>query len=225
MSQSAVILKSNPYGLVLNLNSDLPFEELRKAVGEKFRESAGFFKNAKLALTFRGRALTKEEENQLVEEVVENSRIQVVCIVDEEKQSAEFYRRAVEKSLEKKKEEDGYFYRGTLRSGQELETVTSIVVIGDVNPGARIISKGNIVVLGCCMGDIYAGAGGDRSCFVAALTMKPMQVRIADKRARSAIVKKKDTGEYPLDPKMAYIKDDHLQFKPITSENLCEYLT
>ena len=59
MSQSAVILKSNPYGLVLNLNSDLPFEELRKAVGEKFRESAGFFKNAKLALTFRGRALTK----------------------------------------------------------------------------------------------------------------------------------------------------------------------
>lgn len=98
-------------------------------------------------------------------------------------------------------------------------------MIGDVNPGARIISKGNIVVLGCCMGDIYAGAGGDRSCFVAALTMKPMQVRIADKRARSAIVKKKDTGEYPLDPKMAYIKDDHLQFKPITSENLCEYLT
>ena len=147
MSQSAVILKSNPYGLVLNLNSDLPFEELRKAVGEKFRESAGFFKNAKLALTFRGRALTKEEENQLVEEVVENSRIQVVCIVDEEKQSAEFYRRAVEKSLEKKKEEDGYFYRGTLRSSQELETETSIVVIGDVNPGARIISKGNIVVL------------------------------------------------------------------------------
>ena len=103
--------------------------------------------------------------------------------------------------------------------------MTSIVVFGDVNPGARIISKVNIVVLGCCMGDIYAGAGGDRSCFVAALTMKPMQVRIADKRARSAIVKKKDTGEYPLDPKMAYIKDDHLQFKPITSENLCEYLT
>ena len=58
MSQSAVILKSNPYGLVLNLNSDLPFEELRKAVGEKFRESAGFFKNAKLALTFRAVSYT-----------------------------------------------------------------------------------------------------------------------------------------------------------------------
>lgn len=119
MSQSAVILKSNPYGLVLNLNSDLPFEELRKAVGEKFRESAGFFKNAKLALTFRGRALTKEEENQLVEEVVENSRIQVVCIVDEEKQSAEFYRRAVEKSRKRKRKEGRVFLPRdfTLRPG------------------------------------------------------------------------------------------------------------
>ena len=54
--------------------------------------------------------------------------------------------------------------------------------------------------------------------------MKPMQVRIADKMARSAIVKKTDTGEYPIDPKIIYIKEDHLQIKPITSENLCEFL-
>lgn len=225
MSQSAVILKSNPYGLILNLNPDLPFEELQKAVGEKFRESAGFFKNAKLALTFRGRPLTREEENRLVDEVVSNSRIQVVCIVDEEKQSAEFYRRAVEHALEKKQEGEGYFYRGTLRSGQRLETETSVVMIGNVNPGAQIVSRGNIVVLGCCMGKLHAGAGGDRSCIAAALTMKPMEVRIADKTGRSAIVKKKDTGEYPLDPKIAYIKDGHLQCEPITSENLCKYLT
>ena len=54
-------------------------------------------------------------------------------------------------------------------------------------------NEGNIVILGCCMGNIYAGASGDRTCFAAALTMKPMQVRIADKIARSAIVKKSDT--------------------------------
>ncbi len=225
MGRNAVILKSNPYGLILSLDPDLPFEELLQAVGEKFAASAGFFKNAKLALTFRGRKLTKEQEDLLIDEIVRNSKIQVVCIVDEEKQSEELYRRAVESALEKKKEEDGHFYRGTLRSGQVLETETSVVIIGDVNPGAQVVSKGNIVVLGCCMGNLYAGAGGDRSCFAAALTMKPMQVRIADKIARSAIVKKKDSGDYPLDPKIVYIKEDHLQIKPITSENLCEYLT
>ena len=44
MGRSAVIIKSNPYGLVLNLDPDLPFEELQKAVGEKFKESAAFFR-------------------------------------------------------------------------------------------------------------------------------------------------------------------------------------
>ena len=128
-------------------------------------------------------------------------------------------------ALEKQKQEDGQFYRGTLRSGQVLETESSIVIIGDVNPGAQVISKGNIVILGCCMGNIYAGASGNAGCFAAALTMKPMQVRIADKTARSAIVKKTDTGEYPVDPKIIYVKDEHLQIKPITNETLNDYFT
>lgn len=224
MARDAVTLKSNSYGLILNLDPDLPFEELYEAVGEKFRSSAGFFKNAKLALTFRGRVLTHEQESRLIEAIVQNSRIEIICVVDEDKGTEEYYRKAVTHTLEKQEEADGQFYRGTLRSGQVLETEKSVIIIGDVNPGAQIISKGNIVVLGCCMGTLYAGAAGDRSCFAAALTMKPMQVRIADKTARSAIVKKTDTGEYPAEPKIVYIKDDHLQIKPITNDTLGEYL-
>lgn len=224
MGRSAVIIKSNPYGLVLNLDPDLPFEELQKAVGEKFKESAAFFKKARLALTFRGRVLTKEQEALLVDEIVENSGIHVLCLVDEAKETADYYKKAITHALEEQKKEDGQFYRGTLRSGQVLETESSVVIIGDVNPGAQVISKGNIVILGCCMGNIYAGATGNRGCFAAALTMKPMQVRIADKMARSAITKKTDTGEYPVDPKIVYIKEDHLQMKSITNETLCEFL-
>lgn len=224
MNRSAVIIKSNPYGLILNLDPELPFDELRQAVADKFQMSANFFKNAKLAITFRGRTLTKEQEALLIDEIVQNSSIHILCIVDEEKASAEYYKEAVIRSLEKQKQEDGQFYRGTLRSGQVLETETSVVIVGDVNPGAQVISKGNIVILGCCMGNIYAGASGNRDCFAAALTMKPMQIRIADKMARSAIIKKADTGEYPVDPKIVYIKDDHLQMKSITNETLCEFL-
>ena len=225
MGRSTVIIKSNPSGLILNLDPEVSFDELRQAVAEKFRMSAAFFKNARLALTFRGRTLSKEEENILVDEIVQNSKIQVICIVDENKESQEFYRNALEQSLQKKKEEDdGHFYRGTLRSGQVLETETSIVILGDVNPGAQVVSKGNIVILGCCMGNIYAGAAGDSTCFAAALTMKPMQLRIADRIARSGITKRTNTGEYPVEPMIVFIKNDHLQFKPITSETLCEYL-
>lgn len=224
MERSAVIIKSNPNGLIISLSPDLPFDELLIAVGEKFRGSADFFRNARLALTFRGRALTREQETQLVDAIVENSTIQILCVIDEDKETAEYYKNAVMHALEKKKEEEGLFYRGTLHSGQSFETETSVVILGDVNPGAQVTSKGNIVVLGCCMGNLYAGAGGDTKCFAAALTMKPTVVKIAGLAARSAIVKKKDTGEYPIDPKIVFIKDDHLQIRSITNETMCEYL-
>lgn len=225
MGQNAVILKSNPYGLIVNLSPDLPFEELLDAVEEKFRVSAGFFKNARLALTFRGRVLTMEQENRLVEAITQNSSIQVLCIVDEEKETEEYYRKALTHALEKKKEDDGLFCRGTLRSGQSVESETSLVILGDVNPGAQVISKGNIVVLGCCMGSVYAGAGGDEQCFIAALTLKPALVRIAGAAPkRSAIIKKEDPGDYPVEPKIVFVKDGHLQIKTITNETLCEYL-
>jgi septum site-determining protein MinC len=222
MGQTAVIIKSNPYGLVLMLNPDMPFEELQNAVAEKFRVSAKFFKKASLAVTFRGRVLTKEQERLLIEAIVQSSGINVICIVDEDKETEERYRKAVTQAQESRRQEEGQFYRGTLRSGQVLESEVSVVIIGDVNPGAQVISRGNIVVLGCCMGNLYAGAAGDARCFAAALTMKPMQVRIADKTFRSAIVKKVDTGEYPVDPKIVYIKDDHLQIKPISNETLTD---
>ncbi|MDO4297254.1 MAG: septum site-determining protein MinC [Lachnospiraceae bacterium] len=224
MEKSAVIIKSNPYGLILILDPDLPFEELNRAVGEKFAAAAGFFKNANVALTFRGRVLTKEQERLLVDTVVQNSKLNILCLVDEQKESKEYYKQAVTRALERPATEEGQFYRGTLRSGQVLECEASIVVIGDVNPGAQVISKGNIVILGCCMGTVYAGAGGDTSCFAAALTLKPLQIRIADKIVRSAIVKRVDTGDYPIEPRIAYLKDGHIQIKAISSDTLGEYL-
>lgn len=64
----------------------------------------------------------------------------------------------------------GEFYKGTLRSGQVLKCDTSIVIIGDVNPGAKIIAKGNIVILGSLKGNAYAGAAGMRAVLSRRLT-------------------------------------------------------
>lgn len=40
---------------------------------------------------------------------------------------------------------NGQFYRGTLRSGQKIEVPGSIVILGDVNPGAVVVAGGNMV--------------------------------------------------------------------------------
>lgn len=220
MNRSSVIIKSNKYGLIVILDENLPFEELLLDIGDKFEEAANFFKNAKMALTFRGRILTKDQEKQVVEAIVNHSGIHILCIVDEQKEHEEYYRQAVELANQEQEKQDGMFYRGTLRAGQVLEMETSVVILGDVNPGASVVSKGNIVVLGSCRGSVYAGAAGNRECFVAALIMKPNQVRIADKLARSAITKRVDTGEYQIDPKISYIKEDHIYVKPITNDTL-----
>ena len=52
MGRSAVIIKSNPYGLILNLDPELTFDELREAVADKFKKSAGFFKMLRWRLPF-----------------------------------------------------------------------------------------------------------------------------------------------------------------------------
>ena len=50
----------------LRMNPDVPFEEIQKAVVEKFTDAAGFFKNARMAISFTGRTLTATEEEILM---------------------------------------------------------------------------------------------------------------------------------------------------------------
>lgn len=223
MSNIPVIIKSNKYGLIIRLHETMPFSELLEAVASKFRESANFFKNAKMAVTFQGRVLSADQERRLVEAIVSNSQIEIACIVDERPEEADYYEKALRMS-EELDNRDGHFYRGNLRSGQSLEVESSIVILGDVNPGASVVSKGNVVVLGSCRGNVYAGASGNRDCFVAALVMKPIQIRIADKLARSAITKRSDTVEYALDPKIAFVKDNHIYVKNLVHSTLKEIL-
>ena len=88
-------------------------------------------------------------------------------------------------------------------------------ILGDVNPGATVVSKGNVIVLGALKGTIHAGAAGNESCFVAALNMMPMQIRIGDCIARSADSPMvKNTTE----PMIAYTEDGNIYMEPITKE-------
>ena len=122
MNTNSVIIKCNKYGLIVILDENLPFEELIKDVEDKFKESAKFFKNAKMAMTIRGRSLTQAEEKQVVETIVDSCGLHILCIIDEDRKEELLFRQAVDKAMEEKDAEDGWFYRGTLRSGQVLES-------------------------------------------------------------------------------------------------------
>jgi septum site-determining protein MinC len=72
------------------------------------------------------------------------------------------------------------FIETTLRSGNEVESDGHIVVLGDVNPGAILKAKGNIIVMGKLRGIAHAGIGGNNDAFIAANSLMPNQIRISD---------------------------------------------
>ena len=115
------------------------------------------------------------------------------------------------------------FYKGTLRSGQVLESASSITIIGDVNPGAHIISNGNVVVIGALKGNAWAGAQGNRDCFIFALDLRPIQLQIGDLIAKSPdresdpkAGRKKIKTENGYTPRVAVARDGYICIEPMT---------
>ena len=81
--------------------------------------------------------------------------------------------------------EAGLVARRTLRSGQQLRHPGSVVVIGDVNPGAEVVAGCDVVVWGRLRGIVHAGATGNAAAMVCALDLAPTQLRIAQYITRS----------------------------------------
>ena len=75
--------------------------------------------------------------------------------------------------------EDAVLYAHTLRSGMKVSHQSSVVVLGDVNPGAEIISDGSVLVWGSVRGQITAGAQGNDQAVICAMEMKASRVQIA----------------------------------------------
>ena len=174
-----VTIKSSHSGIELRLNAKLPFPDLLKAVEEKFRQSADFFKNAKMAVSFSGRTLSISEEEQLIQVITQTTNLEIICIIDHDERKELIYKRAVA---------DGQFYRGTLKRRQLLESESSIVILGDVEFGAKVVAKGNIIILGTLYGSVHAGAAGDRNAFIIALSMQPQRLVIGDIEAKRQLI-------------------------------------
>lgn len=75
-------------------------------------------------------------------------------------------------------------HQGTLRSGDHLQVAGTVLLLGDVNPGARISAGGHVLVWGRLRGIAHAGCHGDSTARIVALQLRPLQLRIATAVAR-----------------------------------------
>ncbi len=220
--KNSVVIKGNKYGIMVVLDKDMPFDELKKDIAEKFKQSSKFFGKTSMAVTFDGRELDIDEEREVLDIIADNSDIEIVCVIDNDKQRENLYKQSIEERVSSSvSENSGQFYKGTLRSGQVLECDSSVVILGDVNPGAKIISTGNVIVLGSLKGIVYAGIAGDTSTFVVALEMNPVQIRIGDIMARCADdnSKKRKKNNKP-ETKIAFVENDNIYIETLNKEVL-----
>ena len=101
------------------------------------------------------------------------------------------------------------YIRRTIRSGQSISSDGNIIVIGDINPGAEIIAKGDITVWGILGGIAHAGSDGNNYARIRALKLNPVQIRIGTVFAR-----RPDTVNLPYIQKSCeYIPEEAFTYK------------
>jgi len=212
-----IVFKGNSEGLIIVIPEGYTTEQIMSETEAKVSAAARFFKGAKIKVVYRGPQLSEEDEARLKAILDEKSGAVIESFSREEDNAqqrndapaapAAFFRKHFSKDLS---EDNCKFVRSTLRSGTRIEFDGSVVVIGDVNPGAEIVASGNVIVLGTLRGMVHAGAGGNRGAFIYALSLKPTQIRIAEAIARCP----DEADDRDLSPEIATVKDGVIIVEP-----------
>lgn len=214
MQDEIVKIKGGKRGLQLSFAEDASFEDIRAHIEEKLESGSGFFLRGTLVLVPRERFL--HEELEKLQKLFHAHGLICRTAVPQEEQQVPAVKKptaarkaAVSKQAAEQVQEMVVVNR-TLRGGQEIRTDSSVLVCGNVNPGAQIIAGGSIDIRGTCRGLVHAGAAGDTSSFIIADHLMPTQIRIANLIARSP-----DHMEMTERAERASIKDGQIVIEPI----------
>ncbi len=209
-NENHVIFKGTKDGISLLLDENCDYETIKEQLEKKVEDAAKFFDGVKTSITFKGKELTEEQESELLNIISLKTNMNIAFVKTENEKNTE---PSVILSESIKQENITKFHKGAVRSGQSVEFNGSVVIIGDVNPGGIVKAEGNIIILGALKGIAHAGSAGRREAFVAALSMTPVQLRIAD-----IITRFPDADEKPNSniPEYAYIEDGQIYVVPLS---------
>lgn len=174
-----VTIKGTSSGLTLFIDDLCAYDDIIEDLQNKISLNYNHQDEAPVHVTVHlgTRYLKDEQKDQLKKIISEKTNL----IVDSF-QSDVIHK---EEALSWKKESEIKCMNRMVRSGQVLHVEGDLLLIGDVNPGGKVVSTGNVYILGHLWGIAHAGSKGDREAIIAASHMNPSQLRIADYISRA----------------------------------------
>lgn len=201
-----VIIKLKKDEVCIDLSKDIEYKYIIQELKEKVIDLKKFYKEDKTPITITGRALTSKEFDEIRQIIV----YEIDTNVQYEKPKS-MGLHSIQNVYEKDSEiTSSKFIKGSLRSGQKIEHIGSLIILGDVNSGAEVIASENIVVVGNLRGIAHAGARGNKKSFISAGYIESPQLRIANVVTSFDKTKVQSNIDASIKTEYAYIKDNNI---------------
>jgi septum site-determining protein MinC len=216
LDEDKIQIKGISEGLLVTVK-DNPWNDAKNLVAAKIDENPDFFHGAKIVLDV-GEIPIKAAELGKMRDDLSSRAITLTAVLSKSSATLQNAQAlgistylGVRQDYVKNKKNNNYFegdaavwVERTLRAGYKIETKCHVIVMGDVNPGAEIISAGNIMVWGRLSGSVHAGADGNVEARIMALELEATNLQIASLVAVPIIKKRKKQ------PEIAYISKNEI---------------
>ena len=208
-----VTIKGLKYGLQLNFAKGASFDDVQANLLDKLQSGDSFFIRGTTVFVPKG--YFAEEQNEALRKMfhrhgmlfsteLKRPNLAPPSRDTNSKAPAQKFKESVEEAQKM------MVINHTVRGGQEIKANCSVLICGNVNPGAQVIAGGSIDIRGTCRGFVHAGAFGDKTACVVADRLMPAQIRIADLIARAP-----DEDIKANQAERAMIKDNMIIFEPV----------
>ncbi len=198
MSSDIVSIKGTRNGLLIIIDPNCDYEEIRKTLLRKMESARGFFKGAMFTLSQGHQEIPASQRDELesicqqyglIPNTGKAASIKTNEITEYDTDISKPACKTTSVSAQSDIGEAALLVRRSLRSGQRITHEGHIIVLGDIHPGAEVISNGNVLVIGSCRGMVHAGAGGNVLAKIIARRLEPISLSIAGNRLSQELSK------------------------------------
>lgn len=208
-----VTIKGLKYGLQLTFAKGASFDDVQANLLDKLQSGEGFFIRGTTVFVPKG--YFAEEQNETLRKMFHRHGMLFSTELKRPNLAPPSRDTNTKAPAQKSKEsveeaQKMMVINHTVRGGQEVKANCSVLICGNVNPGAQVIAGGSIDIRGTCRGFVHAGAFGDKTACVVADRLMPAQIRIADLIARAP-----DEDVKVSQAERAMVKDNMIIFEPV----------